>query len=566
MKTWIVIISFLTVVFSVGISRGAEEEVPKANGWDLVQTEHFAIHTNAQVRTVKKLAQEMEGLRAMLSLVAPDGILRSSRPTTIFVFKSRKNFAPFLPIGDDGRRQTNVGGYFLNRYDGNFMTALAGSFNDYSFQSSLHEYVHFVINHTMPSVPAWFNEGVAQYYGTFSSKAGSVEVGRVSSQSMMELQRGWALPVEDLMGVDYQSPIYRGAGSIRRTFYAESWALVHYFFHGSPQRLAQLQNYLQLLNNGTDRHVAFSNAFKIEYSVLQQEVRTYIKSELLPILRVPKENLRFDDRVEVREVPVKEMRCRLGELMAHIDQGELERAELIFDSVVSSHPKEACALRGLGFVAREQGLRDRAEELLSKAQTLSPEDYLTLLYRGENLSMRARESSDEEGESESAESAAADTQMARKLFRRAIEVEPEWGEAWVELGRTWSREEKPPGEALESLLHGLELMPFRDDVAISLAQMYVRLGLPDHVSATMGGSVRGRLPEETLALVDGMVQDARWNAARRLQEAGDLEGAVASLEVILADQPDEERKERVEEMILALRSAIDSVGKAPSGS
>ena len=62
------------------------------------------------------------------------------------------------------------------------------------------------------------------------------------------------IPLRELMAVRHDSPLYN-EGDRRSIFYAESWALLHYFMVGKPERMPQLVKYLERYSAGASSEV-----------------------------------------------------------------------------------------------------------------------------------------------------------------------------------------------------------------------------------------------------------------------------------------------------------------------
>lgn len=70
------------------------------------------------------------------------------------------------------------------------------------------------------------------------------------------------MPLETLFSVDHASSVYNERDK-RSIFYAESWALMHYFIAGNKgQRLAQLLRFNDRLASGMKLEAAFKIGFQ----------------------------------------------------------------------------------------------------------------------------------------------------------------------------------------------------------------------------------------------------------------------------------------------------------------
>jgi len=84
--------------------------------------------------------------------------------------------------------------------------------------------VHLLVDNTAGNVPAWFNEGLAEYYGAFAIEEDrKVHLGELIPYHLMTLREEKLLPLRKLFAVDHYSPEYNERDK-RGIFYAQSWA------------------------------------------------------------------------------------------------------------------------------------------------------------------------------------------------------------------------------------------------------------------------------------------------------------------------------------------------------
>ena len=95
-----------------------------------------------------------------------------------------------------------------------------------------HEYTHLLVENTFENAPVWFNEGLAEYYSTFSiTDDQNVVVGNPGQRTCHLLRDKKMLPLRTLFEVDYKSAHYNEKNK-QSIFYAQSWALMHYLLVG----------------------------------------------------------------------------------------------------------------------------------------------------------------------------------------------------------------------------------------------------------------------------------------------------------------------------------------------
>jgi len=140
-----------------------------------------------------------------------------------------------------------------------------------------HEYTHLLVNNTFKNAPVWFNEGLAEYYSTFSiTDDQKVGLGLPIGNHVHLLRENKMLPLRTLFEVDHKSPHYN-EGKKQSIFYAQSWALMHYLIIGREGKLDKLATFLGLRDEGVPVEKAFPQAFGTTFEEMEKDLREYIK-------------------------------------------------------------------------------------------------------------------------------------------------------------------------------------------------------------------------------------------------------------------------------------------------
>jgi hypothetical protein len=224
---------------------------------------------NAGEKEMRQVATRLEQFRDVFTRLFSGAKFDTPVPTTVIVFKSMGAYKPFNP--------GNNAGYFQPGEDVNYITLTTDATQN-PFSVIYHEYVHLLVENTTGNMPAWFNEGLAEYYSTFSIEEDrKVHLGELIPYHLETLREGKLYPLRSLFAVDHYSPEYN-EGSKRGIFYAESWALVHYLILGNGgQRLPQLGKFIELLNANVAVDEAARQAFQTDLDTLQKEFKKYIE-------------------------------------------------------------------------------------------------------------------------------------------------------------------------------------------------------------------------------------------------------------------------------------------------
>src|SRR5215510_922941 len=231
---------FLPVSLCLLVVISQHTTVAAKDTWVSVRTKNFLMLGNASEKEIRRVALKLEQFREAFTNLFPHIRFNTPVPTTVIVFKSDSSFAPFKP-------GPNVAGYFQSGPDVNYITLTTEVRGQQDpFTVIFHEYTHLLINNTFPKAPVWFNEGLAEYYSTFSiTDYQKVVLGIPSASHVYRPRHSKKPPLRTLFEVDQKSPHYNERNK-QTIFYAQSWALMHYLIVGQAGKVEQLGKFLEL--------------------------------------------------------------------------------------------------------------------------------------------------------------------------------------------------------------------------------------------------------------------------------------------------------------------------------
>jgi hypothetical protein len=132
--------------------------------WTSVRSKNFLLLGNAREKDIRQVGVRLEQFREVFSRLFTGLNVNSPVPTTVIVFKNDDSYRPFKP-------NQSTAGFFQPGADVNYIT-LNLSTDLHSEQDPFaiifHEYTHLLVRNTSGNVPTWLNEGLAEYYSTFS--------------------------------------------------------------------------------------------------------------------------------------------------------------------------------------------------------------------------------------------------------------------------------------------------------------------------------------------------------------------------------------------------------------
>ena len=111
------------------------------------------------------MAAEFKQFREAIGQVLSTTAVASAVPTTVVVFESQKAFSPYRPTYKG--KPVMVAGYFMSSESDNAI-ALTVEDRDEALRIIFHEYTHLITSNSSRVLPAWANEGLAEFYSTFA--------------------------------------------------------------------------------------------------------------------------------------------------------------------------------------------------------------------------------------------------------------------------------------------------------------------------------------------------------------------------------------------------------------
>jgi tetratricopeptide (TPR) repeat protein len=373
MKARLGCILLVLIVFSSSVSA--------RDNWINIQSKNFTCIGNASEGDMKKIVSRLEEFREVLSLMFTRTKIQSSVPTTVVVFKDDDSFKPFKPRYK-GKTENDVRGYFVNRPDGNYIVLSLDKTALSPYEVIFHEYEHFVLHNNMKRAPLWLNEGLAEYYSTFTSDdQQKVTMGAPIGRHIMLLRERPLMPLKTLLTINHKSPEYH-EGSKVGVFYAESWALVHYLMNGNElKRRPQLVKFLSQLSSDIPLEESFKQSFGTDYAGMEEELRNYVSKFLFPTM-VSKftEKFQVAGGFQVGPMPEAAVQQQLGELL--LSNGRLEEAEARLHKALSLDPANTPSRVSLALLRARQRRSEEAISLLREAVKADARNYLAHYYLG----------------------------------------------------------------------------------------------------------------------------------------------------------------------------------------
>ena len=500
----------------------------QARGWTSVRSENFVVLTNAGEPEAQTAAARLEELRAIFSRLRMQGGFDVSMPVTVILFQNGGDYEFFKPTYR-GELRSDVAGYFQFSPDVNYITlSLSVGQGRDPLSVLFHEYVHALVRNNYAGAPIWFNEGLAQYYSEFelSVDRRRVRLGRMLTHRLDSLARGGLLPLKTLLSADATSAHYQQQDK-HALFYAQSWAFVHYLLSDATgARQAQLARYLELSSAGATVEESFREAFKVDFGQVESALAAYVRAA-----RYPEHSEAFDaplpraSKAESRALTAAEAQAALGDLLLHTNRAG--DAEEYLARALKLDANVAAANSSLGLLRLQQNRFGEAREHLERAVRLAPENYLAHFYYADVLRREGLETE------KTVAGYAATTRLIRAALKRAIELAPNFLEAYALLGRVDLERSPRVDETFALLGHAATLAPRRQEFKLLLAELHARRAEYERARQMLELLARDRRSAQTRAEANALLEKVATSeeqaiAQRRAQTLA-LGGAAATL-------------------------------------
>ena len=330
--------------------------------WRHYQSSNFELYSRESDRESRELLHNLELLRVVFSdtFKLPE---RRRLEVTIFLFNREKDFQAYLP--PTLNKKGDFTAYYSSRPD-RALIALGPTRDAESAQQTIfHEYIHHLVWVSGENPPPWLNEGMAEIFSTVVEAGANVELGRPVKGRLFQMGLEGMLPLEHLFSVDHNSAEFT-AGSHTGMFYAESWALMHYWLFGqSDLKWEQASAFIGVARDNpgpsaSELRRQFQEIFGMDYSAMEKRLEHYVGSGRYYGRRAPLPKIAPVASYETRPVSAEEARLRMAELAVQVKQSA--QGKLVLLDAASKAPTNPRPWEVLGSEALRDGDERAARE------------------------------------------------------------------------------------------------------------------------------------------------------------------------------------------------------------
>jgi tetratricopeptide (TPR) repeat protein len=516
---------FLAAVFATSVGAA---DLPKTRGWIELSTPNFTVRSSAGAYQTRRIGLELERFRDAFGRMTK-GFPLPPDPTSVYVFGNYKQFSPYAL--DEHGEVLSISGYFFQSPFRNYVVVDASA----GLSVVYHEYVHAVLERSVPEVPAWLDEGLAEFYSSFRFDQDSkkVELGEPDFYHLAVLSENGLVSLQELFTSETQG---HEQGVQADVFYAQSWLLVHYLFTDDTRR-ASLSRLLTLLRDGTDSDAAVAATLGTDLPALLAELENYSKAGGDGF------SLAFQHPITARGFSSRKMTpgevlYSLGDLLAWQEPWNADAARLHLQAALEHGAPTAAVHAALGTAAEARENIDEAARHY-RAAAEDPGADAEILTRCGSFVFDRYLDSDYEGDGE-------DPLLleARALFSRSIGMDPDSIEALAGLVETYVfGTVDQADEGLAAVERALALRPDRQDVFADGLCLRARAGQVAEAWSQTEAHLRPRGSDR--AWVEQCISSHEIIRAWERAEAGDVQGASELLLELERHLTESEQRARV---------------------
>jgi tetratricopeptide (TPR) repeat protein len=413
--------------------------------WIEVRSPHFIVLSNAGEKDGRHVAAQFENIRALFHTAFSKARVDPGKPTIIFALRNEDSLKIFLPSYGTNPNAKKLAGLFLARPDMNFalvrMDAPSTSGNEY--HTVYHEYTHSILRMNFRGLPLWLDEGLAEFYGSTQFDSHSASFGMADANLLRTLQRDNLIPVATLVSVDASSPLYN-AREHSGMFYAESWAIVHYFML-SPEakKDALLDKFLASLQSTDDPIEAARQSFG-DLKKLADKLETYARQPTFYFARLPIESGLAEKDFTARPLPLAEAMTQEANFLMR--NGSLSEALNLLHQAEDADHSLAALHEALGYYHYLRSDNENADKEFDQAISLDPKNAASYYYKAEILYRKSGYHKDT-------------TPIIRDYLEKAIGFDANFAPAHAFLCIAYTEEDETKPKSIAEAKRAIELEP-----------------------------------------------------------------------------------------------------------
>lgn len=466
----------LLLAFHTSTLFAAEIEKLADDDWLLVKSSNFEIITDLDEEKGRHLVEDLEAYRYFSIQLMKLDVLSGIKSLKILAISSSSNFKKLdLPENWAGVFSLDAFGYSAIANVNNYRTNLKT--NTFARQVLFHEYNHFLVRLTSNNkhLPMWYDEGMAEYWGSFKYDGEKVYIGDPSAIEgrIYDLVNGAGTIILESKKLFNTStlPLTSKKESDKAAvgrFYAQSFFIIHYL-NSAPELRVSLNNYIAYLSSGYLEEQAFQKAFNMTYEQLDKNAKKYLnKSLMMRVMSFTDKNIVFPKpELTVTKLDKANFYLLMGEMLPNYGVMDAALTKQLLEKTIQLNPTNTDAKVSLLI----RGLAPEPQKLVKELEQIDPKNAMLLTYQADSLRSGANllRSAGVDGWEEQ-------MKKARTLYRRAIKNDPTLALPYFGLGDVYNF--LPSSEPLQEAIAGFDtasLYSRNQSTFSDLADIYIRM-------------------------------------------------------------------------------------------
>lgn len=475
-KTCFKLCLLLLLAFHTSTLFAAEIEKLADDDWLLVKSKNFEIITDLDEEKGRHLVEDLEAYRHFSIELMKLDVLTDLKPLRILAIGDNANFKKLdLPEGWAGFFVLSRFGYSAIASVNNYRTNLKT--NTFARQTLFHEYNHFLVRMTQNPrhVPKWYDEGMAEYWGSFKYDGEKVYIGdpaAISFYSDYVVNDAGSIKMDAKKLFNTTSiprdPSTESDKAIVYRFYAQSFYTIHYLNSSIELRQA-LANYIAYLSSGYREDQAFEKAFKMSYEEFDKNTKKYLsKSLMMRVMSSTDKSIVFPKPdLTVTKIDKANFYLLLSGILPNLGVMKSDAIKQLLETTIQLNPTATDVKVSLLI----RGLAPDYLKLMKELEESDPKNAMFLTSQGDSWRNGANLM-------RSAGAAGWEEQMkkARSFYRRAIKTDPQLALPYFGLGDVYNF--LPSSEPLQEAIAGFDTAALYQPIYSTysnLADIFIRM-------------------------------------------------------------------------------------------
>jgi tetratricopeptide (TPR) repeat protein len=449
----VLVVSLLTLLPAVRFA--AAKDV-----WIEVRTPNFMVISNAGEKEARRIADQFEQIREVFHSAFPKLRTEIGKPVVIFAVRNEESLKLLLPEYWETKGHTHPAGMYVPGESEHFVAVRTDTQGDNPYEVVYHEYTHALIHLNYRDLPAWLDEGIAEFLGNTEIHEKTVQIGKIDPYHLQELHENKLIPIDTLLQVDHNSPYYNEQNRTS-LFYAESWVLVHYLMLDPDARQQQLLNKFQNAWAASGNQVAAAQQTFGDLKKFADKMSAYTRQDRFFVASINTVSRGNAPNYASRTLAPAEVEAQRGAFYVYTRRfGEAKSA---LDQAMQDDGNLPIVHESLGMLAYYQQDSATAEKEFSRAVQLHSTNYAAYFFDASSQMRRRRTNEDDVA--------------AAALLEKAISMNPQFAPAYAALSSLYSTNPETHDKALAMGRKAIDLEPGNLQYAVSYSFVLLNLDL-----------------------------------------------------------------------------------------